>query len=119
MVRRIVNWLFLVPIALIAVVLAVANRAPVTLSLDPFSRGTSALAFSVPLFAVVILSMIVGVAIGGFAVWWKQGRYRKRCRAAESELAATRSEADRLRADLARRETPPGGAVAFLNRPAA
>lgn len=119
MMRRIVNWLFLAPVAVIAVVLAVANRTPVTLSLDPFARGSSAFSFSVPLFAVVILSMIVGVAIGGFAVWWKQGRYRKRCRTAEGELATARTEADRLRADLARREQPQGGAVAFLNRPAA
>lgn len=119
MLRRIVNWLFLAPIALLAVILAVANRAPVTLSLDPFARDSSAFSFSVPLFAVIILSMIAGVAIGGATVWWKQGRYRKRCRTAEHDLAAARSETERLRADLGRAEAAPGGALAFLNRPAA
>jgi uncharacterized integral membrane protein len=119
MLRRIVNWLLLAPIAILAVVLAVANRAPVTLSLDPFARGASAFSFSVPLFAVVILSMIVGVAIGGATVWWKQGRYRKRCRTAEHDLAAARSETERLRADLGRTEAVPGSALALMNRPAA
>ncbi len=36
--RKLARWLFLVPLAIVLVLLAVANRAPVTLSLDPFSR---------------------------------------------------------------------------------
>ena len=122
MLRRVVNWLFLAPVALVAVVLAVANRSPVTLSVDPFAREASALSVSVPLFAVVFLAMIIGVVIGGTAVWWKQGRYRKRCRVAESELTAARSDVERLRNELGRGEQPAGsngGALAFLNRPAA
>lgn len=122
MLRRIVNWLFLAPVALIAVVLAVANRTPVTLSVDPFAREASALSVSVPLFAVVFLAMIIGVVIGGTAVWWKQGRYRKRCRLAESELTAARSDVERLRNELGRGDQTSGasgGALAFLNRPAA
>jgi uncharacterized integral membrane protein len=122
MLRRVVNWLFLAPVALVAVVLAVANRTPVTLSVDPFAREASALSVSVPLFAVVFLAMIIGVVIGGTAVWWKQGRYRKRCRLAENELTAARSDVERLRNELGRGEQPAGstgGALAFLNRPAA
>lgn len=122
MLRRVVNWLFLAPVALVAVVLAVANRTPVTLSVDPFAREASALSISVPLFAVVFLAMIIGVVIGGTAVWWKQGRYRKRCRLAENELTAARSDVERLRNELGRGEQPASsaaGALAFLNRPAA
>lgn len=121
MLRRVVKWLLLAPVALIAVVLAVANRTPVTLSLDPLARETSAFSVSVPLFAVVFVAVILGVVIGGTAVWWKQGRYRKRCRLAESELSSARSDVERLRAELGRGEQPgaPGGPLAFLNRPAA
>lgn len=119
MLRRIVNWLLLAPIAILVVVLAVANREPVTLSLDPFALGASGLSFSVPLFAVVILSMILGVAIGGATVWWKQGRYRKRCRTAEHDLATARIEIERLRTDRGRAEAAPGNALALMNRPAA
>lgn len=121
MLRRVVNWLLLAPVALIAIVLAVANRTPVTLSLDPLAREASPLSISVPLFAVVFLAMILGVVIGGTAVWWKQGRYRKRCRLAESELSAARSDVERLRSELGRGEQAgaSGGPLAFLNRPAA
>lgn len=121
MIRRIVNWLVLAPVAVLAVVLAVANRTPVMVSLDPFARDLSPLSFSMPLFAVVFLSMIAGVIIGGVAVWWKQCRYRKRCRQAESDLAGARADVERLRGELGQ-GTPsqtPGGPLAFFSRPAA
>lgn len=120
MFKRIVNWLVLLPIAIIAVVIAVANRTPVTVSLDPFGRELSPLSFTAPLFAVVLLAMMLGVVIGGCAVWWKQGRYRKRARLAESELATALAEAERLRQELGRGTAEPsGGPLAFFNRPAA
>jgi uncharacterized integral membrane protein len=102
MIRRIVNWLILLPIAIVSVVVAVANRAPVTVSFDPFGRDLSPLSFSAPLFAVVLVAMMAGVVIGGFA---------------EGELAAARADADRLRQELGRGEA--GGPVGFFNRPAA
>ena len=121
MIRRVLNWLVLAPVAVLAVILAVANRTPVTVSLDPFSRGLSVASFTVPLFAVVFLSIILGVVIGGVAVWWKQGRYRKRCRQAESELSGARADVERLRGELGRgsQTETTGGPLAFFNRPAA
>jgi uncharacterized integral membrane protein len=120
MIRRIVNWLILAPVAVLAVILAVANRTPVSVSLDPFARAASTFSFQVPLFAVVFLSMILGVVIGGIAVWWRQGRYRKRARQAEADAAAARAEAERLRAELGRNGAPEtGGPLAFFSRPAA
>lgn len=119
MVRRILNWLVLVPIALIAVMLAVANRTPVTISLDPFGRMMSPLSITLPLFAAVLLAMIVGVVIGGAAVWWKQGRYRKRCRQAENQLVDALGEQQRLRNELQRGTEVTGGLPLLSNRSAA
>jgi uncharacterized integral membrane protein len=121
MIRRVINWLVLLPVAIVSVVVAVANRAPVTVSLDPFGRELSSFSFSAPLFAVILLAMMLGVVIGGFAVWWKQGRYRRRCRLAESELSAARADVERLRQELGRGTAAEatGGPLAFFNRPAA
>jgi uncharacterized membrane protein YciS (DUF1049 family) len=83
----------LVPIALIAVVFAVANRQIATISLDPFNSETPAFALSAPLFLVIILMVMLGVLIGGIATWLSQGGVRAAARQAKAD-------AERLRRDL-------------------
>ena len=70
---RFFKALILLPIAVIVVLIAVANRAPVQLSLDPFSQAAPEIAFSLPLFALVIAAVKVGVIIGGCGAWLAQG----------------------------------------------
>jgi hypothetical protein len=84
--------LILFPIAILVVLLAVANRGPVTVSLDPFSREAPEIAFTLPLFALVFLAVMLGVVIGGVAAWLTQGKHRRGER-------LYRREARRLRAD--------------------
>jgi hypothetical protein len=58
----------LVPAAVIAAVIAVANRGDVRLSLDPFSDAHPALVLEMPLFVLVFLALLLGVFLGGLAV---------------------------------------------------
>ena len=69
---RFLKALVLLPIAIIVILLAVANRGPVLLSLDPFSQEIPEIAFKVPLYAVIFASVMVGVVIGGIAAWLAQ-----------------------------------------------
>jgi uncharacterized integral membrane protein len=124
MIRRILNWLILAPVALIAVVMAVANRAPVSVSFDPFNRDNAAASVVLPLFALVFVCLILGVVLGGVAVWFRQGQHRRRARKAEHELAIANEETQRLRSELARiggtaPEPQSSGPLAFFTRPAA
>ncbi|MCZ0734652.1 LapA family protein [Phreatobacter sp. AB_2022a] len=123
MIKSIVNWLVLVPVAIVVVVLAVANRTPVTFSLDPFSRDMAAAAVTVPLFVLVLAAVALGVLIGGIVSWFKHSPQRRLARKAEADLAAARAEIERLRAEIARAGgTPPvshGGPLSFFGRPAA
>ncbi|KPH80910.1 MULTISPECIES: LapA family protein [Bosea] len=90
--------LVLVPIALAVVLFSVANRAAVRVSFDPISRDAPVLAFDVPLFAIVLAALAVGVLIGGLASWLAQGKHRKAARRSRREAATLRSETQMLRA---------------------
>jgi uncharacterized integral membrane protein len=95
--RRVVTALIVVPLAALIVAFAVANRQAVTVSFDPFSAASPAYAATVPLFAVIMLVLILGVLIGGFAAWLRQGKWRRNARRLEGEVRALRDEMDGLR----------------------
>ncbi len=90
--RKLLRWLVVAPLGLLLVILAVANRAPVTVSLDPFSREAPAFAFSLPLFVVLLLAVALGVVIGGIAVGVGRLRWRVRARRAEREAEKLSAE---------------------------
>lgn len=94
--KRLFKYLFLIPVALIILALAAANRHLVTIFLDPFAGSTpEGTEIVMPLYIVMLLSVVTGVVIGSFTTWLEQGKYRRAARRA-------RNEADALRADIAR-----------------
>jgi uncharacterized integral membrane protein len=101
LLRRLVAAIFLVPLAVIIIAFAVANRQLVTLSFDPFSANEPAASATLPLFALIILLLIIGVLIGGLASWLRQGKWRSSTRRLDREL-------HRLREKLAAFEGPAG-----------
>lgn len=96
--KSILKLLVLAPVALAIVLFSVANRAPVRISLDPFSRDAPVVAFNAPLFAVVLAAIAAGVLIGGFAAWLAQGKHRRSARRNRREAEMLRSETQSLRA---------------------
>ena len=97
MIRKFLSALILTPIAIIFIVFAVANREVVRVSLDPFDRVDPGMTISLPLFALIITLIIVGVMIGGMAAWFRQGKWRWRARYFEGEAKELRRELDRLK----------------------
>jgi uncharacterized membrane protein YciS (DUF1049 family) len=98
--RKIVRALILMPLVLVLVLFAVANRQVVTLSFDPFDSVDPAYALKFPLFILFFVLIAAGVVIGGICVWFGQHAWRVRARQAEAE-------AQRLRRELAERNWPP------------
>jgi uncharacterized integral membrane protein len=80
MFNRIVLIVVFVPLAVILIALAVANREPVAFTLDPFNPGNPALTLTLPLFIYFFLVLAIGVVIGSAVTWLRQGRYRKLAR---------------------------------------
>lgn len=94
--RRIVTAIVVIPLAIIIIAFAVANRQIVTVSFDPFSVTEPAAAITLPLFALIILLLIVGVVIGGAAAWLRQSRWRSTARRLEREVAELRGKVDAM-----------------------
>ena len=96
--KAFIKAIVLIPLAIVIILFSVANRAPVRISFDPLSRQAPLLAYDVPLFAVVLAAIALGVVLGGFASWLAQSRYRRQARRSRREVEGLREETETLRA---------------------
>ncbi|MDP2124001.1 MAG: DUF1049 domain-containing protein [Parvibaculum sp.] len=79
---KLLRWILLPPVVLLAMALAVANRSSVTFSLDPFNPESPALGVDIPLFLIVLVSVLVGILAGGFGAWAQARRKAARSKGA-------------------------------------
>lgn len=99
--RKFLTALIVIPLGLILVVFAVANRHFVTVSFDPFVSSGPSFSITLPLFLLLILVAALGVLAGGCAVWFGQRHWRRAARRNEAEARAARGELADLRAQAA------------------
>lgn len=90
--RKFFKVLVLVPLAVILLVFAIANRRPVTVSFDPFSLTNPSIAATLPLFVVIILVAIFGVVAGSMATWLRNRHWRREARRHEEDAREARAE---------------------------
>ena len=113
MVNRFVLVAVFVPLAIILVALAVANRGVTPFTLDPFNPGNPGLTLHAPLFVLLFASVAIGLIVGSLATWLRQGRYRRLARRREQELQDLRRASPESTARPQQAERP------ALPRPAA
>jgi len=111
MFNRFILIVVFVPLAVILIALAVANRGTAAFTVDPFDPGNPALTVQLPLFVLLFAALALGLLIGSLATWWKQGRYRKLARQRDQELQGLRAAALKT---AAQQPVPPA-----LTKPAA
>ena len=99
--RKFLTALIVIPLGLILVAFAVANRHFVTVSIDPFMSDDPSLSVTLPLFLILILVAALGVLAGGCAVWFGQRHWRRAARRHEADARAARGELAGLRAEAA------------------
>jgi uncharacterized integral membrane protein len=83
--RKFFTAVVLIPLGLIFLVFAVANRHAVRVSFDPFNSADPSLAITLPLFVVIISVAMAGVLAGGIATWFRQRHWRRAARRYEAE----------------------------------
>ncbi len=98
--RKLVTAFILVPLLIVLVMFAVANRQFVTISFDPFDTENPAFAFKSPLFILIFALVAAGSVMGGISTWIGQRKWRARARRADREIRA-------LHEQLAERKWPP------------
>jgi len=94
--RRLVSLLIAFPLGIILVAIALANRHPVSLVLDPFNPEAPALAIQLPFYAYLMGALVIGVILGGAATWLGQSRWRRTARAQGKRAQRFEAEAERL-----------------------
>ena len=114
--RKFFMAVVLIPLGLIFIVFAVANRHLVTVSFDPFNSVDPSLAVTLPLFVVIIAVAIAGVVSGGCATWFRQRYWRRAARQHEADARQMRAQLADLRTgstpsryDPQRLSAPPQG----------
>jgi uncharacterized integral membrane protein len=106
MLRKIFTAIIVVPLVVIIISFAVANRQVVTVSFDPLSTVSPAYAVTLPLFIVIFIILIFGVLIGGLAAWLRQGKWRRTARRLDGDMRALHREHDALRRRVDTAEPP-------------
>jgi len=88
------KWLVLLPVFIVVVLLAVANDQAVRVSLNPFDSTDSVLSVEMPLYQLGFALFAVGFLCGGFVMWNKQRKYRRRAKQKGSDAAKWRNRAE-------------------------
>ncbi|MDR7035727.1 MULTISPECIES: lipopolysaccharide assembly protein LapA domain-containing protein [Methylobacterium] len=93
---RFLKGLVLLPVAILVILLAVANREAVRLSFDPFSEAP-VFSLSLPLYAILFVAVAIGIVVGGIGAWAGQGEARRKARDRRREIRRLEGETARLR----------------------
>jgi uncharacterized integral membrane protein len=96
--RSLLRVIVYVPLGLLILFFALANRGSVKISLDPFPGGElGGASFEAPLFLVVLAAAALGVVAGGASSWLRHRQSRRIARQALSEAAKSKEEVEQLR----------------------
>ena len=102
--KRILNWIVGIPVAVAAIAFAVANRQWIAISFDPFNRDTPFASVNMPLWVLFFCGIFVGLFAGWIAAWFAQGKWRKAARDARIDLLRTQNEHERLKREARSRD---------------
>lgn len=98
--RKLILALVVVPLGVVLIALAVVNRAPATLILDPFGGAEPNLTLEAPFFLFLLGAFALGLLVGGMASWLNQRKWRRTAREEAREARDWRRQADRLEREL-------------------
>ncbi len=91
------SWIITLPLLVLFIVFAVANRTPTQLNLWPLEYQ-----ITLPLFLMVLAALFVGFLCGGLVAWFSGHRTRERARRGRYELDTVNRDLLETQRQLAR-----------------
>ncbi|MEZ5829419.1 MAG: LapA family protein [Hyphomicrobiales bacterium] len=98
--RKLILALVIVPLGVVLIALAVVNRKPEVLILDPFGGEEPSLSLEAPFFLFLLGAFALGLVVGGIASWLNQGKWRQTAREEARQARAWRLQANRLEQEI-------------------
>jgi uncharacterized integral membrane protein len=99
---RLISWFLMIPVAVAVVLLSVANREDVTVSLAPLPA-----AFVLPLPVVILGAVALGFLWGALAAWISAARHRRLASRYRYRVEQAERDAKRLGDKIAKMEAAP------------
>lgn len=103
--------LFFWTLAIATLFIAVANRAGVQLSFDPFNAAAPAVILEVPLFWIILASVLIGIVLGGWSTWLAQAPLRQTVRENEDKIRRLEREIEVAQKIIVQAPLPTGRAL--------
>ena len=97
---RAARLLLLVPVAVVVVLVAIANRHDVIFSVDPLGETSAGLSVELPLYWILFAALALGIVVGGAATWVGQSKWRRMARHDHAEAERLRRETQRAPASV-------------------
>ena len=115
MLKRLLVLPVVFVLAALLITIAVSNRHPVRIVLDPISE-VPVLTLELPFFVYLLGALIVGVILGGTRTWLSQSYWRRSARMRAQEAMRWQAEADRLQREREDLLTASGGSAGGLGK---
>lgn len=96
MLRRILTMVAGIVAGVVVLAIAISNRQPVQLILDPFRPDAPLFSLQLPFYAYLFAALLSGVILGGTATWLGQSRWRRAARNHGRRARRFEAEAERL-----------------------
>lgn len=93
--QRILRWVVGLPLVILVVGFAIANRKWVDVSFNPFTQDMPSI--PLPLWLLLFIGIFAGIFIGWTSAWVAQGKHRKAAREARREVQQLQVELADLR----------------------
>jgi len=91
---RWLSWILFLPLGVAVIIFSVSNRTVTKVDLWPFG-----FIVELPVFAIVLASLLLGFVLGGIAAWMSGTKNRRKARAAKHEAASAKRDLAALRLD--------------------